>query len=72
MVYYVLLSAKCREYNSVERCWGVLENYWNGDILDSVEKTIEIIKGMTWKAINPIVHFLNKVFEKGMKIYEKK
>jgi transposase len=76
LAYYPPYHSK---YNPVERCWGVLENYWNGDILDSVEKTIGMIKKMTWKGINPIVHFLDKVFEKGikltkkeMKIYEKK
>ena len=37
------------------------------------------IKEMTWKGIKPIVHFLDKVFEKGIKLtknemkeYEKK
>jgi len=67
------------KYNPVERCWGVLENYWNGDILDSVEKVIGMIKTMTWKGVAPIVHFLDKCFEKGvsltkkeMKPYEKK
>ena len=76
LAYYPPYHSK---YNPVERCWGVLENYWNGDILDSVEKTLGMIKKMTWKGIKPIVHFLDKVFEKGitltkkeMKKYEKK
>jgi len=76
LAYYPPYHSK---YNPVERCWGVLENHWNGDILDSVEKTLGMIKTMTWKGIKPIVHFFDKCFEKGikltkkeMKVYEKK
>jgi len=76
LAYYPPYHSK---YNPVERCWGALENHWNGDILDSVEKTMGMIKTMTWKGINPIVHFFDKCFEKGikltkkeMKVYEKK
>jgi transposase len=68
LAYYPPYHSK---YNPVERCWGVLENYWNGDILDSVEKTLGMIKEMTWKGIKPIVHFLDKVFEKGIKLTKK-
>lgn len=68
LAYYPPYHSK---YNPVERCWGVLENHWNGDILDSVEKTIGMIKTMTWKGIKPIVHFFDKVFEKGIKLTKK-
>ncbi len=68
LAYYPPYHSK---YNPVERCWGVLENYWNGDILDSVEKTLGMIKEMTWKGIKPIVHFFDKVFEKGIKLTKK-
>ena len=76
LVYYPPYHSK---HNPVERCWGALENYWNGDILDSVETVVGMIKTMTWKGIKPIVHYLDKFFEKGvtltkkeMKEYEKK
>ena len=68
LAYYPPYHSK---YNPVERCWGVLENHWNGDILDSVEKTIGMIKTMTWKGIKPIVHFFDKIFEKGIKLTKK-
>jgi len=68
LVYYPPYHSK---YNPVERCWGVLENHWNGDILDTVEKTIGMIKTMTWKGIEPIVHFLDKCFEKGISLTKK-
>ncbi len=31
LIYYPPYHSK---YNPIERCWGVLENYWNGAILD--------------------------------------
>ncbi len=68
LVYYPPYHSK---YNPIERCWGVLENHWNGDILDSVEKTLGLMKTMTWKGINPIVCFINKFFEKGVKLTKK-
>jgi len=65
LVYYPPYHSK---YNSVERCWGVLENHWNGAILNSVGTVLGWIKTMTWKGISPIVHFLDKVYEKGVKL----
>ena len=53
---------------SIERCWGVLENHWNGTVLDSVDTALEWIKTMTWKSHYPIVHFLDKAYEKGIKL----
>ncbi len=63
LVYYPPYHSK---YNPVERCRGVLERHWNDDILDSVEKTVGMIKTMTWKGVKPIVHYLDKYFEKGI------
>lgn len=68
LVYYPPYHSK---YNPIERCWGVLERHWNGTILNSVEKTLVWIKTMTWKGINPIVTFLDKAYEKGIKLTKK-
>lgn len=65
LVYYPPYHSK---YNPIERCWGVLEAHWNGEILDSVDKATEWMKTMTWKGHQPIVHFLDKVYEKGIKV----
>ncbi len=65
LVYYPPYHSK---YNPVERCWGVLENYWNGAILSSVDAVLGWIKTMTWKGHSPRVHFLDKVYEKGIKL----
>ena len=65
LVYYPPYHSK---YNPIERCWGVLEVHWNGEILDSVDKAIEWMKTMTWKGQQPIVHFLKKAYQKGIKV----
>nr|WP_237743688.1 transposase [Pleurocapsa sp. PCC 7319] len=37
LIYYPPYHSK---YNPVERCWAILENYWNGAILDSREAVL--------------------------------
>jgi len=65
LIYYPPYHSK---YNAIERCWGRLEEHWNGEILDSVSKAIEWAKTMTWKGINPIVHLSQKIYENGIKL----
>jgi len=65
LVYYPPYHSK---YNPIERCWGILEMHWNGTLLDSVNTALEWIKTMTWKGINPIVHFHDRTYEKGIKL----
>ena len=59
------------KYNAIERCWGRLEEHWNGEILDSIKKAVEWSKTMTWKGIKPIVHLCQKVYEKGVTLTHK-
>jgi hypothetical protein len=68
LVHYPPYHSK---YNPVERCWGILETHWNGAILNSVNTALEWIKTMTWKSNNPIVHFLDKTYERGVKLTKK-
>lgn len=68
MVYYPPYHSK---YNLIERCWGVLEMHWNGEILDSVHKAVSWAGTMTWKGISPVVHLLNKTYEKGIRLTKK-
>jgi transposase len=68
LVYYPPYHSK---YNPVERCWGILETHWNGAILNSVNTALEWTKTMTWKSNNPIVHFLDKTYERGVKLTKK-
>lgn len=65
LVYYPPYHSK---YNMVERFWAAVENYWSPLVLDTIENTIKIAKRVVWKGINPIVHFVDKVYPKGVKV----
>jgi Rhodopirellula transposase DDE domain len=65
LVYYPPYHSK---YNPIERCWAALENYWNGTVLDSIETARQWAANMTWKGIAPIVHLLDTLYEKGIKV----
>lgn len=68
LIYYPPYHSK---YNPIERCWGILEQHWNGAKLQSVETMLEWAKSMTWKGIHPIVVLNQKVYEKGIALSKK-
>jgi len=68
LIYYPPYHSK---YNSIERCWGRLEEHWNGEILNSVNKALEWAKTMTWKGLKPIVHLCHNIYKKGVKLSKK-
>ena len=45
LVYYPPYRSK---YNRIERCWGVLEQLWNGMQLSTLEIAFAWYKSMTW------------------------
>ncbi len=59
------------KYNPIERCWGILENHWNGTLLESVETTLNWAKTMTWKGICPVVRLLEGTYETGVRVVKK-
>jgi hypothetical protein len=63
LIYYPPYHSK---YNPIERCWGILEQHWNGTLLNSVHKVIEWTKRMTWNGVRPVVHLFKKAYKKGM------
>lgn len=65
LAYYPPYHSK---YNPIERCWGILENHWNGTLLSSIETTLEWAKTMTWKGVAPLVHLLDRVYETGVRL----
>lgn len=65
LIYYPPYHSK---YNPVERVWGILENHWNGAILNSVDNALKWAETMTWKGIHPVVNLLDKVYESGKKL----
>ena len=65
LVYYPPYHSK---YNPIERCWGILEEHWNGTLLDSVDTVLGWTRTMTWKALPPIVDLLDKTYDKGVRV----
>jgi hypothetical protein len=68
LIYYPPYHSK---YNPIERVWGVLENHWKGQLLDSVEKTLGLARTMTYNGNNPIVKFVSDTYKKGVKLTQK-
>ena len=65
LAYYPPYHSK---YNPVERCWGVLEQHWNGSLLDSVEAVIKSARTMTWKGKFPMVELVTTTYQAGVKL----
>lgn len=65
LIYYPPYHSK---YNPIERVWGILEEHWNGTLLDSIDKTLQWAASMTWKGIEPTVHLADKVYRKGISL----
>jgi len=63
LAYYPPYHSK---YDPVERCWGILENHWNGSILDSIEAVVGCASSMTWKGLHPVVKLIDTVYKKGV------
>ena len=66
-----ILTPYHSKYNPIERCWGILEEHWNGEILDSISKTVNWACTMTWKGIKPVVTLLEKSYKKGIRLTKK-
>ena len=64
LAYYPPYHSK---YNAVERCWGVLETHWNGDLLDTVETVVKFAQTMTWKGKAPVVRLLTTTYHTGVR-----
>jgi transposase len=65
LAYYPPYHSK---YNPIERCWGILENHWNGSLLDSVEAVLEFARSMTWKGAHPVVELVTTTYQTGVKL----
>lgn len=63
LLYYPPYHSK---YNPVERCWGILEQHWNGARLTDVDTMLAWAKSMTWKGVQPVVTLSKEVYKKGI------
>jgi hypothetical protein len=65
LVYYPPYHSK---YNPIERVWGVLENHWRGELLDSVEKVVGLAKTIKYKGKNPVIKLVKDTYKNGIKL----
>lgn len=65
LVYYPPYHSK---YNPIERCWGILENHWNGALLDTVDAVRHYTTTMTWKGIHPVVDLVSTIYHTGVRL----
>jgi Rhodopirellula transposase DDE domain len=65
LAYYPPYHSK---YNPVERCWGILENHWNGDVLDTVETVVKFTQTMSWQGKAPVVRLLTTIYHTGVRL----
>jgi len=68
LAYYPPYHSK---YNPVERLWGVLENHWRGEIIDTTQKALGLARSMTYRAIKPTVCKVAKVYRAGVSVATK-
>ena len=65
LAYYPPYHSK---YNPVERLWGVLENHWRGEIIDTVNKALGLARSMTYRGIKPTVRKVVQSYPKGISL----
>jgi transposase len=63
LAYYPPYHSK---YNPIERCWGSLENHWNGALLDAIDAVRQLAATMTWKGKHPIVDLVTTTYQTGV------
>lgn len=62
LAYYPPYHSK---YNPIERVFGVLENYWNGDPLRTIEKALGLARGVTYNGVYPFSQLFHTFTPKG-------
>jgi hypothetical protein len=65
LLYYPPYHSK---YNPIERCWGILEQHWNGTKLINVETMLGWAQSMTWKGFHPVINLSKKIYQKGISL----
>ena len=63
LAYYPPYHSK---YNPIERCWGVLEVYWNGELLDSEAAVLGFARSMTSGGKHPQVSRVDQTYASGV------
>ena len=63
LAYYPPYHSK---YNPIERCWGILEQHWNGALLGALDTVQRYAATMTWKGAHPAVAVVTTAYERGV------
>lgn len=59
------------KYNPIERVWGVLENYWHGNLLDTLETVFHFAQNMTYNGVHPVLEIVQTTYQTGVKLTKK-
>jgi Rhodopirellula transposase DDE domain len=46
----------------------MLENHWNGALLDSIDAVLHFTASMTWKGIHPVVELVTTIYHTGVRL----
>jgi len=65
LAYYPPYHSK---YNPIERVWGVLEQHWNGDLLDSRQTVLRLASTMTYNGLSPIIRFVETLYRTAVRL----
>lgn len=65
LAYYPPYHSK---YNPIERYWGILEQHWNGALLDTLDAVLNFTASMTWNGIHPLVELVTTIYETGVRL----
>lgn len=65
LAYYPPYHSK---YNPIERVWGILEQAWNGELLDNQEKVVQLAQDMTWNGKHPVVRVVQQAYQTGVRL----
>lgn len=65
LAYYPPYQSK---YNAIERCWGIVEKHWSGELLDSIEAVIGFASSMTYNGVRAAVRLVDKAYAKGVSL----
>lgn len=65
LLYYPPYHSK---YNPIERCWGILEQHWNGAKLFDAQTMLAWAQSMTWKGLHPVIQLNQNIYEKHISL----
>jgi hypothetical protein len=65
LCYYPPYHSK---YNPIERCWGILENHWRGELLSTEEAVLGYAASMTYNGVHPRLRLSEESYPTGVKL----